>query len=544
MTNSIGEIEDAKFLFIIGSNTTEAHPVISYYMKRAKKKGARIFVSDPRRVDISLWADKYIQIKPGTDVAYINGLIREIVANGWHAKEYIENNTEGFDEMMKTVDSYTLERTSEITGVPVDMLKDVARELGTFGDTISLVYTLGITEHVHGVDNVRSTANLQMVLGNVGKYAGGVNPLRGQNNVQGACDMGALPNVYQSYQKVNDPKAHEKFEKAWGTDLDDKIGMTIPEMFDGIMEDVVKSLYVYGENIVMSEPNMAHTKKILEKCEFVVVGEIFYNETCPYADVIFPDTSWAEEDGTFTNTERRVQRVRKVIEPQGEARSHWWVLGELAKRMGYDMSYEKAEDIWEEIRTLGPAYCGITYDRIDDIGLQWPCTDSCHIGTPFLHKDGCFVCGKGKFVALEHRGPAELVNDEYPLWLSTGRRLWHYHTVQTHHCKGIHELCGEEWLEMSPEDSEQLGVKNGDWIKATTRRGSIELRAWVTERSPKGIVWTSFHFADACGNVLTNDVCDPISKTWEYKACAVKVEKLRDGEPMGSDKVRRRQARP
>ncbi len=543
MTNSIRELEDAKLIFVIGSNTTEAHPVISYYMKRARKKGATIIVNDPRKIDLTRWADLYVRIKPGTDVAYLNGLMREIIVNGWQDEAYIQSFTEDYDALHQTVMTYTLDRTSEITGVPQETIRKVARLLGE-ADVSSLVYTLGITEHTCGTDNVKSCANLQLLLGNVGKYAGGVNPLRGQNNVQGACDMGALPNVYHCYQKVDDPKAKAKFEKAWGVEnLDDKPGLMIPDMFYGALDGSVKCLYVYGENVVLTEPNIAHTKKCLEACEFIISGEIFPNESTPYADVILPDLAWGEEDGTFTNSERRVQRVRAALKGPGEARSHWWWLNELGKRMGVDMGFDSSQAVWEEIRELGPSVHGITWPRIEDIGLQWPCPTEEHPGTEYLHRDGNIVRGKGLFQSIEYRPPAETPDDEYPLWLSTGRRLWHYHTVQTHHCDGIHDLCGEEWLELSPADADRLKVKTGDTVKAASRRGEISLKAWVTDRSPEGVCWTSFHFAKACGNALTNDVFDPVTKTAEYKVCAIKVEKIADGDP-AVEVGPRRQARP
>ena len=545
MTNSIQEFEDAELFFVIGSNTTEAHPVISYYIKRAVKKGATLIVNDPRKIDLVRWADLHVQHKPGTDVAYINGLMREIIAKGWHDEEYVRDHTEDFDELKETVEKYTLDYSSGITGVPVETIKKVARMLGE-AEVASLIYTLGITEHTCGTDNVKSCANLQMLLGNVGKYAGGVNPLRGQNNVQGACDMGALPDVYHCYQKVTDPAIKEKFEKAWGLEsLDDKLGLTMPEMFNGALDGSVKALYIYGENVAMSEPNMAHTKNCLEACEFVILGDIFYTETAPYADVILPDLCWGEEEGTFTNSERRVQRVRGAVTPPGEARSHWWALNELGKRMGMDLGFGSSHAIWEELRETGPSYHGIPWERIEEVGLQWPCPSLEHPGTTFLHKDGNMTRGRGKFHPLEYRPPAELPDDEYPLYLSTGRRLWHYHTgTQTHNSVGMDELFGEELLEISPADAGRLGIKSGDTVRAASRRGRITLRAWVTDRSPEGICWTSFHFARACGNELTNDAFDPDSNTAEYKVCAIKVEKVADGEALGEPGRPKRQARP
>lgn len=543
MTNSIKEIGDAELIFVIGSNTTEAHPVISYYIKRAVRKGAKLIVNDPRKIDLTRWADLYVKLKPGTDVAYFNGLIREIIANDWHDKDYIKQNTEGFEELKAIVEPYTLEKTEEITGVKPETLKKVARMLGE-AKVSTLLYTLGLTEHISGTDNVKSTANLQMVLGNVGKYAGGVNPLRGQNNVQGACDMGALPNVYHCYQAVTDIIAKDKFEKAWGTRLDDKVGLMMPSMFKGALDGSVKALYIYGENVVMTEPNMKHTQHCLEECEFVISGEIFENETTPFADVIFPDLAWCEEEGTYTNSERRVQRVRKALTPPGDARSNWWVLNELGKRLGYDMGFESAHDIWNELQELGPSYHGITWERIEKQGLQWPCPTEDHQGTLYLHKDGNFARGKGKFNAIEYRPPAEKPDKEFPFWLSTGRRLWHYNSVQTHYCDGMHDICGEEWLELSPKDSEKMDIKTGDTVRVKSRRGEIELMAWVTDRSPEGVLWCSFHFAKACGNVLTNDVFDPVTETAEYKISAVSLEKIADGDRQKYIKLAERQARP
>jgi formate dehydrogenase major subunit len=545
MTNSIQELEHAKLLFVIGSNTTEAHPVISYYMKRAIRNGAKMIVNDPRRIDLCRWASHYVQINPGSDVAYINGLMREIIANGWHDRAYIEKSTEGFEELRKTIESYTPERTSEITGVPVETIREIARILHETHPA-SVIYTLGITEHICGVDNVRSLANLQMLLGNIGFYAGGLNPLRGQNNVQGSCDMGALPNIFCGYQRVDDPTARNKFEKAWNvTGLNPKIGIMMPDMFTDALHGKLKAFMIAGENVVQTEPHMAHTIRCLEACEFIVLSEIFYNETAPYADVIFPDRAWGEEDGTFSNTERRFQRVRAAVKSPGEARSHWWIMNELAKRMGVDLKLDSSKDVWEEVRSLSPGFNGITWERIEQVGLQWPCPTTSHPGTPFLHVGGNFTRGKGLFAGIEYRPPAETPDAEYPFWLSTGRRLWHYHSgTQTHNSLGMDDLFGEELIEISPADAVNLGVKTGDWVRATSRRGAITLRAWVIDRSPTGVCWTSFHFSKACANELTIDAFDPISKTAEYKVCAIRIEKTADGQPLGSTQVPRRQARP
>ncbi len=545
MSNTIAEFADARLLFVIGSNTTEAHPVISYYIKQAVKKGAVLIVNDPRRIDLCRWATLHVPLRAGTDVAYLNGLMREILANAWHDEKYVSERTEGFEEFRKTLEPYTLAETARITGLDEDIIRKVAHLLGSTKPA-AVLYTLGITEHTCGTDNVKSLANLQLLLGGLGQKGGGVNPLRGQNNVQGACDMGALPNVFPAYQRVTDDKTREKFERTWGIEqLPAENGMMMPDMFQGISDGRVKALYIYGENVLLTEPNVAHTQHCLEKCEFVVVGDIFYNETAPFADVIFPDLCWGEEEGTFTNSERRVNRVRSALTAPGEARSHWWVLDQLGKRLGCDLRFTSASAIYEEIRLLAPSYHGITWERIEHVGLQWPCPTIKHPGTPILHKDGSVTRGRGLFHAVDYRPPAETEDTDYPLLLSTGRRLWQYHTgTQTHNSGGLDDLCPEEWLEISPADAGELGIRSGDWVRASSRRGAIQLRAWVTERSPAGMCWASFHFAEACANTLTIDEYDPVTKTAEYKVCAIRVEKVADGEQLGLEDAPIRQARP
>ncbi len=542
MTNSIQELQDAKCIFVIGSNMTEAHPVISYYVKRAVKKGAILIVNDPRRTDLCRWATMHVQHQVGSDIAYLNGLMNEIFKNGWADEAFLKEHTENPDEIRKTVEAYPVEKASGICGVPVETMKKVARILGTQGPA-SVCYTLGITEHICGTDNVKTLANLQMVLGNLGKYATGLNPLRGQNNVQGACDMGALPNVFHCYQSVTDPKVIEKMEKAWGKKLSNKVGYKMPTMLRKALTGETKILYCVGDNTVQSEPNMAHTIKELQALELFIVCDIFPNMTTPYAHVILPDCAWGEEDGTFTNSERRVQRVRRALTPPGEARSNWWMLQELGKRLGVDLGFTSAETVWEDMRKTATSYAGITWDRIEKVGLQWPCPTIEHPGTQFLHKGGNFTRGKGLFSKTDWVPPAEVPDKEYPLVLSTGRRLWHYHTAtQTRNCVGIEKLFPEELLELNPADAVGMGIKSGDLVKAISRRGAIQLRAWVTERAGKGMCWTAFHFEEACGNVLTNDAYDTVTETAEYKACAIRVEKLEDGPALPSAVVR--QARP
>jgi predicted molibdopterin-dependent oxidoreductase YjgC len=531
MTNSIQEIEQAKVLLVIGSNTTEAHPVISYYMKRAHRKGATLIVCDPRMIDLCRWADIHVQHRIGSDIALINGLMHEIISRGWADTAFIEQHTEGFEAVRETVARYPVERASQITGVPEDVIRRVARILGE-AESAGVYYTLGITEHISGTANVEALANLQMLLGNLGKPGAGLNPLRGQNNVQGACDMGALPDVYHNYQKVTDPAVAAKFEKAWGRPgLSTTVGRTLPAMFDGLDDGSLRALYVFGENVVASEPDSHRTAGRLAAAELVIVNDIFETETSAFADVVFPATSWAEADGTYTNTERRVQRVHPALRPPGDARDDWWIFRELSTRLGHDPGWSSAADIWEEVRELGTTYHGITWDRCEDVGVQWPAPTLDHPGTPYLHQGGQFTRGKGRFVAVDWVPPSELPDDEYPLVLSTGRRLWHYHSgSQTHRSAGLDEVFGEELIEISPADAERLGIADREMVRVTSRRGSLVARAWVTHRSPPGVCWMAFHFAEANANVLTTDAADPVTRTPELKHCAIRVEKLAPAE--------------
>ena len=543
-TNSVAEIaNDTDLIFVIGSNMTEAHPVVSYYVKQAHQRGAKLIVCDPRRIDLANWADLFVQFKVGTDVPYLNGLINEIIANGWHDDDFMRSCTENPDEIKEWVKPYTLEKASALSEVPVETLKQVARLLGE-ASNVSILYTLGVTEHICGTDNVKTIANLQMVLGHLGKPGGGVNPLRGQNNVQGACDMGALPNVYHNYQPCDNPQVIEKMEQDWGvTGLPRKVGFKMPTMLHKITEGVTKAMFIVGDNTVQTEPHMAKTIKEIEALEFLAVVDIFPNLTTAYADVVFPDTCFNEDDGNYTNLERRVSLLRKAVEPPGQARPAWWIINELGRRLGVDLRFTSAEGVWEDQRRTATAMAGITYARIQKVGLQWPCPTLTHPGTPILHLGGKFTRGKGLFCRTDYRPPAEVADERYPFVLSTGRRLWHYHSgTQTRNSIGLEKLCPEEWLELSLADAEHLGIRTGDLVRAESRRGAIELKAWVTERSPKGVVWCSFHFHEACGNVLTNSAYDNVTETPEYKACAINVVKVADGT--APVQLVQRQARP
>ena len=524
MTNSIAEIEDADCIFVIGSNTTSSHPLVATRIYRAIAKGAKLVVADPRKIQLALKADAFVRQNLGTDVALLNGMMHVILKNNWHDQAFVEERCEGFEEFSKVIENYPPEKVSEITGVSADDIVKIA-EYYAKAKAASIVYCMGITQHTTGVDNVKSLANLAMLTGNMGKESTGVNPLRGQNNVQGACDMGGLPNVYSGYQAVNVIDNQTKFENAWGAKLSDQIGLTIPFILSGLTEGKVKALYAVGENPMVSDPDVGHVKKALQKAELLVVQDIFLTPTAELAHVVLPGTSFAEKDGTFTNTERRVQLVRKAIEPVGEARADWEIIQDLSNRFGYEMKYESAEDIMREISSLTPSYGGITYQRLEGDGLAWPCPAKDHPGTKFLHKDK-FARGLGLFHAIEYKPPAEVVDDEYPFWLSTGRVHVHYHTgTMTRVSPSLHAEMPEGSLEMHPEDGDRLGVRQGEKVKVASRRGEITARVILTDRVNPGVVFMPFHFAETCANLLTNPAHDPTAKIPEYKVCAVKVEK-------------------
>jgi len=522
MTNSINEILGADLLLLFGTNTTVAHPIIGYKMKQAKRRGAKLIVVDPRRTELAEEADYWLRLNPGTDIPLANGIMHVIIKENLYDKKFVEERTENFEELKATVESYTPEYASELSGIPVQDIYAVAR-LYAQADKAGLFYTLGITEHICGTNNVMSMANLAMLTGHLGRESTGVNPLRGQNNVQGACDMGALPNVFPGYQKVTDAAVREKFEKAWGAPMPDKVGLMIPEMFDKANSGELKAMYILGENPVLTDPNANHIKSGLDKLEFLVVQELFFTETAEFADVVLPSASFAETDGTFTNTERRVQRVRQAIEPL-PGKANWQTIMAMSSKAGYAMNYNSAEEIFNEMASLTPSYAGISYARIESKGLQWPCPTADHPGTKFLH-GASFSRGKGLFQGIDHVPPAELPSKDYPLLLSTGRILYHYN-VTTPYSAGIQSIWNEEHTEVNPDDASKLGVVTGDQVKVTSRRGEVTAKVEVTDRVPLGMVWMSFHHTASPTNVLTSDAVDPITKTGEYKVCAVKVERI------------------
>ena len=525
MTNSIAEIEDAKCIFIIGSNTTEAHPLIGSRILKAKEKGAKIIVADPRKIHLASYADIYIRHQLGTDVALINGIMNVILKEGWHNRKFVEERTEGFDNFKKVVGGYTPEKVEKITGVKAGDIRKIA-ELYARSETSSIIYAMGITQHITGVDNVKSLANLAMLCGHIGKENTGVNPLRGQNNVQGACDMGGLPNVYPGYQAVTDEQISEKFEKAWKAKVSKKIGLTLMEMMKAAKSGEVKAMFILGENPMLSDPDIQHVEESLKSLEFLVVQDIFMSETARLADVVLPGVSFAEKDGTFTNTERKVKRVRKAIEPIGEARQDWKIICDLSTRIGYPMHFDHPSQIMEEIAQLTPSYGGIHYDRLEKDGLHWPCLNREHPGTSFLHKDR-FTRGLGLFHAIEYLPPEELPNKDYPFILTTGRIYVHYHTgTMTRRSPSLNKEVEEGFAEINPREAKELGIKQGEKIKILSRRGAIEIKADLSERMEINTIFIPFHFVESAANMLTNPALDPIAKIPEFKVCAVKIEKL------------------
>jgi formate dehydrogenase alpha subunit len=527
MTNSVPEFSEHTNCFLItGSNTSEAHPLVASHVMEAKKRGATVIFVDPRQVHMGRIADLYLEPRPGTDVAWINGMMNVIISEGLQDQDFIEERTEGFEELREVVSSYTPERVEEISGIPADDLREAARTYAR-SKPAAILYAMGITQHTTGTDNVKSCANLAMLTGNMGVPGGGVNPLRGQNNVQGACDLGGLPNVYPGYQAVTDPASKDKFERAWDVEgLDDEVGLTVTALIDGAGDGSTQALYVMGENPMLSDPDVNHVQECLESISFLVVQDIFLTETAALADVVLPAASFAEKEGTFTGTDRRVQRVRKAIEPVGEAKADWEILCLLAQRMGAaGFNFDSAGDVMDEIAALTPIYGGVSYERLEREGfLQWPVPSEEHAGTPYLHK-GKFSRGLGRFHALEFEEAVELPDDEYPFILTTGRMMFHWHTgTMTRRSDKLEQEAPEAYAEVHPEDAARLGLGNNKRVKVASRRGEIELNAKITSHIRRGVVFIPFHYAEAAANKLTNSALDPIAKIPEYKVCAVKVE--------------------
>ena len=550
MTNSMNEIENADLILITGSNTAECHPIIGRMVKRAvDRRRARLIIIDPRKVELVKFARIWLRPYPGTDVAWINGMLNVIIEEELWSREYVADRTEGFDEMRTAVAAYTPEVVEKITGIAADDLRRAARMYAR-APRAMILYAMGITQHITGTDNVKALANLAMLCGNIGIEGGGLNPLRGQNNVQGACDMGALPNVLPGYQTVLDEDVLARFQQGWSTGvrLSNRPGMTLTEMFPAILHGNLRAMLIMGENPVLSDANSAHVRQALEALDFLVVQDLFLTETAELADVVLPAASFAEKDGTFTNTERRVQRVRKGLNPPGNAMADWEIICALAQAVSNKIQARQAEsgnakalarpfshgywdyaspaEIFDEMTTLTPSYAGISYDRLERGGIQWPCPNKYHPGTPYLHKDR-FVRGLGYFQALEFRRPAEVPDSDYPFYLINGRIGFHFHTgSMTRRSRGLDIIAPQGFIEMHPQDAIDLSIKEGDWVRVVSRRGEVSAKVKITDRCAPRLVFATFHFKELPVNFLTNDALDPIGKIPEYKVCAVRIEKI------------------
>jgi len=527
MTNSIACFEQADCILVTGSNTTEQHPLIGARILQAKGRGTKLIVADSRRIRLARVADLHLRQRNGSDVALLNGMMHVILREGLEDRDFIASRTENFAALQQEVAGWTPQRAAAITGLEPAQIVEAAL-LFARAEKAMLVYSMGITQHSHGVDNVRAVANLALLTGNLGRPGTGVNPLRGQNNVQGGCDMGALPDVLTGYQKVADHAVREKFAAAWGVNnLPETPGLMATEAMNRAAAGGMKGFFILGENPLLSDPDQGHVRRALENLEFLVVQEIFLSETAQLADVVLPAACYAEKAGTFTSTERRVQRVRQAVAPPGEARSDWEILGELAQRAGYDgMRYSDPSEIMAEIAALTPSYAGIDYARIDQLGLCWPCPDKGHPGTPILHRER-FTRGLGRFSPTGYLPPAELPDADYPLLLTTGRTYFHWHTGTM--TRRSHLLDREErtaFVEVSPEDARQLGLLEGEEVQVASRRGEISARARITEMVPTGTIFLPFHFAEGAANALTHNVLDPEAGIPEFKVCGARIRKL------------------
>ena len=539
MTNTINGILDSDVMLVIGSNTTETHPIIGLRMLAAAKNGSKLIVADPRRIKLCDAADHWMQQRPGTDGALINALCHVILRDGLEDKEYIAERAENFDAFKESIANCTPEWAEKISNVPASVIEEVAHTFAK-GERAGIYYTMGITQHTSGTDNVCSLANLAVITGNLGKPGAGLNPLRGQNNVQGASDMGCNPTFFPGYQRCDDEAAREKFSELWESPITDKPGLLATEMGDAILDGKLSGLWIMGENPILSDPNSAHARKAFEKLDCLVVQDIFLTETAEIADVVLPAASFAEKDGTFANTERKVQRVRRALPPPGEARDDLSIINMVSNRMlgnrngGYQGTTDPvfhtvppfASEVFSEITKCWVAMAGMSYDRLDGESLAWPCPDSNHPGTPILHEAG-FPRGKAWLSAITWNGPAETPDEKYPLVLTTGRVLYQYHTgTMTRRSEVLENSAPSAYVEMNPADAEELKLADNEMVCATSRRGRIELAVRITDRVDKGIVFIPFHYKEASANLLTNDALDPHCKIPEAKVCAIKIEKL------------------
>jgi formate dehydrogenase major subunit/formate dehydrogenase alpha subunit len=512
---------------VIGSNTTEAHPVLALRIKKAVRKGATLVVADPRKIWLTKLAKRHLQVRPGTDVWLINAMMHTILDEGLQDEDYIREHTEGFDAVREVVARYSPEAAEKVTGVSAEAIRETAREYAREKHA-GIFYTLGMTEHACGVDNIWSLSNLVLMTGHLGYESTGLNALRGQNNVQGLNDSGANPSYLPGYQPVDDPEVRRKFSEAWGAEVPETPGYRLDQIISGLHDGRIKALYLIGENPAQTEPNAHHVEEGLANCEFMVSQDIFLNDsTRKYADVVLPASSFAEKDGTFTNTERRVNRVRKALDCPGEAREDWRIVLAMAKALGAQWpEYESPEDVWNELADLCPNWYGIRYPRIEEHGMQWPCTDLEHPGTPYLHAPKPAL-GKARFFPVEYQPPIEQPDSEFPFLLSTGRTLYHYNSAtMTMLEAGVREKQEAPFFEINREDAEALGIADREVARLVSRRGELEAEAHYSERVYPGLVWMALHFAQAKVNWLLHDVGDPLIGTPEYKVSACRVERV------------------
>lgn len=532
MTNTIYDVtRESDAIMLVGSNPEEAHPVIGMQLRQAVARGAKLIVVDPRDIDIAQYAEVHLKLKPGTNVAFANGMMHIFIEEDLIDKKFIEERTENFEAMKEMVKPYTPERVAEICNIDADDLRRAAR-IYAAADKAPIMYCLGVTEHHTGTEGVMSLSNMAMMVGKIGRPGCGVNPIRGQNNVQGACDMGASPNQYTGYQNISVPGNVEKFEKAWGVKLSPNIGTKATDCFPKMRTGEIKGLFIFGEDPVRTDPNTKHVIESLQSLDFFVVDELFMTETAKLADVILPGRSYAEKEGTFTNTERRVQRVRKAVEIAGETRPDTWIFTEIMRRMGYPQPHLTPAEIMDEIASVTPSFAGISHARLDSEevagkGLQWPCTSKDHPGTPILHV-GKFTRGLGYFRPAEYVPSVELPDEEYPLLMMTGRILYHYNAcAMTGKTEGINEIAGGSFIELNTADADNLGIADGEMVSISSRRGEIQAEARVSDKTNKGECWMPLHYLEGNCNWLTSDALDSISSTPEYKVCAVKVSKIK-----------------
>ena len=529
-TSSYREAEETDLIVLWGSNARETHPIFFHHLLRGVRNGARLYAVDPRRTSSAEWADVWLGLDVGSDIALANAVGREIIANGLEDKAFIARATSDFEAYKAKVESYTLDYAEQETGIPADAIREMAHSFAK-ADKAMICWTLGITEHHNAVDNVLALINLVLLTGHVGRYGSGVNPLRGQNNVQGGGDMGALPDRLPGFQHVENDELRAKFDAAWGVTVPPKRGWPLSGMFEALERGDLTVVYCIGENPVQSEADQKKAIDLLEGLELLVVQDIFLTATAELADVVLPaSAAWAEAEGTVTNSERRVQRVRKALEPPGEARDDLWIIAELARRMGADFGWQTAEDAWNEVRSLSPVHAGMSYKRLEELGgLQWPCYDENHPGELFLHSrlwEDPVPGNRVPFVAVDHDPPVDKLTDDYPIRLTTGRRLDSYNTgVQTGGYTS--PLRRGESLDISPEDAERFGLATGELVRVISRRGQVDVPIRLDESLRPGLTFMTLHFQDdVATNLLTIDATDPKSGTAEFKATAIRIEKL------------------